>query len=324
MTWFLGADRFPLEHVEDRRAFVDTLEEEDLNVKKNMCVVAGLLCALSISADQDVTVQARTPIELTLLHHVHSGFSRAGAPVWLRVAEDVMVDDRVVVRAGTIAECRLAASRGAQSLGHGGSLTLDPRSVPAVDGSLIPLEGRVQVSGRERSMVGSILSWGIAGFGAKGKSAIVSMGTRLTGQTAPMAVDVPRLGRSSVLPGQTSIRDERSAVFRTNENGAPRFGKRHDQGAFRRRVNQVRPEGTYSSGWQGQAERRMAGVTVVAPSRGVDQRQWLALVSLAITLLHKGKPAYAQPTRGSGTLAARANVLGCLPLPPLNSSEARG
>ncbi len=166
---------------------MDTLEE-DLNVKKTMCVVAGLLCALSISADQDVTVQARTPIELTLLHHVHSGFSRAGAPVWLRVAEDVVVDDRVVVRAGTIAECRLAASRGAQSLGHGGSLTLDPRSVPAVDGSLIPLEGRVQVSGRERSMVGSILSWGIAGFGAKGKSAVVSMGTRLTGHVAAESV----------------------------------------------------------------------------------------------------------------------------------------
>ena len=35
---------------------------------------------------------------------------------------------------------------------------------------------------------------------------------------------------------------------------------------------------TIDPGWQGQAERRVAGAAVVTPSRGVVQRQWLALV----------------------------------------------
>ncbi len=77
---------------------------------------------------------------------------------------------------------------------------------------------------------------------------------------------------------------------------------------------------TYSSGWQGQAEEesgrsRGGGPPPEELSSGVG----LPLLSRMISLLRKGKPAYAQPARDSGIPAERAEDLVCLPLPPLKT-----
>ncbi len=73
-----------------------------------------------------------------------------------------------------------------------------------------------------------------------------------------------------------------------------------------------------NKGKQGQAERRVARPAVVAPSRGVVQRQWLVLVCPADHASAQGQACVRLSRPGiSEVYAARAADLVCLPLPPL-------
>ena len=142
-------------------------------------VLALLLMLLSLGADASdkVTIQMRTAVDLVLMHHVSSGISRPGSKIWFKVAADVEVDGSVVIAKGTIAEGRIAGSNSPGNLGRGGSLALDVRVVTAVDGSKIPLEGFVELTGDDRS-----LFWN--GWHAKGKAAFAERGSRLTADVA--------------------------------------------------------------------------------------------------------------------------------------------
>lgn len=94
-----------------------------------------------------VLVPAGTPVIL----QVDTGFSsqevREGDNVAITVQQPVRVNQITVIRQGVAARAVVASCKPAKSWGGAGELTLDVRSVPAVDGSQIRLRGRSRRQG---------------------------------------------------------------------------------------------------------------------------------------------------------------------------------
>lgn len=92
-----------------------------------------------------------TPVLLSLEHHVTSAYTPVGSDVWLRVAEDVMSGDRIVIRRGTPVRGRLRHAADRAALGTSGSLTLGIDAVAAVDGQPLRVVASETRHGRDRS-----------------------------------------------------------------------------------------------------------------------------------------------------------------------------
>src|SRR5690606_35253807 len=71
---------------------------------------------------------------------VNSAQNRVGEAIPYRVARDVMVDDRLVIPAGTESEARVTKVESAGALGKSGRVELDFGTVTALDGTKIRLQ----------------------------------------------------------------------------------------------------------------------------------------------------------------------------------------
>lgn len=144
-----------------------------------------LLLSVPVLAESK-SLLMRTPVELELVHHVTSKYSPTGTRVWLRVVDDVKVDGEIVVAEGTWAEGVVSDAEKAKSLGRGGSMAFDIRTVVAVDGTYIPLEGTIGSEGRQRSgaTVGMVVGFGLLGLFAKGRYAYAMKGSYYTAYVA--------------------------------------------------------------------------------------------------------------------------------------------
>ncbi len=135
---------------------------------------------------QEAQVLMRTPVELELIHHINSKYSPVGTKVWLRVAEDVIQDGQVVIAEGAWAEGVIQSAEKSKSLGRAGAMSFELRTVAAIDGSSLPLDGTAGASGRQRTgaTVGMIVGFGVLGLFSKGRMAYAIKGTLYTGYIA--------------------------------------------------------------------------------------------------------------------------------------------
>lgn len=118
------------------------------------------LAAWACSAPAADTVQLRsgTPVLLALEHHVTSGYTPVGAVIHLRVAEDVMSGDQVVIRRGTPVRGRMSQAADRAMMGASGSMTIGIDSVPTVDGQQLRVVASETRHGRDRSNTASSLA----------------------------------------------------------------------------------------------------------------------------------------------------------------------
>ncbi|MGQ0429083.1 MAG: hypothetical protein ACT4UQ_04040 [Gammaproteobacteria bacterium] len=114
--------------------------------------------ACSAPAAEAVQLRSGTPVLLSLEHHVTSGYTPVGAMIHLRVAEDVMAGDRVVIRRGTPVRGRMRQAAGHAMMGASGSMTIGIDSVPAVDGQQLRVVASETRHGRDRSSTASSLA----------------------------------------------------------------------------------------------------------------------------------------------------------------------
>ncbi len=122
-----------------------------------------------------------------------SNFVRLGDRVRARVAEDVVIDGRVVIEAGTVVWSEVSKARRAKIAGIRGRLEVEANTVAAVDDSSIRLAGGYDRSGRGRFVTAAVLAKVIAWpfILIKGKQAHLSRGVIFDAQTAaPAEVDV--------------------------------------------------------------------------------------------------------------------------------------
>ena len=122
-----------------------------------------------------------------------SNFVRLGDRVRARVAEDVVIDGRVVIEAGTVVWSEVSKARRAKVAGIRGRLEVEANTVAAVDDTSIRLAGGYDRSGRGRFVTAAVLAKVIAWpfILIKGKQAHLSRGVIFDAQTAaPAEVDV--------------------------------------------------------------------------------------------------------------------------------------
>ncbi|MDE2852123.1 MAG: hypothetical protein OXP74_16100 [Acidobacteriota bacterium] len=122
-----------------------------------------------------------------------SNFVRLGDRVRARVAEDVVIDGRVVIEAGTVVWSEVSKARRAKIAGIRGRLEVDANTVAAVDDTSIRLTGGYDRSGRGRFVTAAVLAKIIAWpfILIKGKQAHLSRGVIFDAQTAnPAEVEV--------------------------------------------------------------------------------------------------------------------------------------
>jgi hypothetical protein len=136
-------------------------------------------------------VGAYTEIPLELMENVTSYLTPTGDAIWFRVSSDVVFEGKVVVAAGTPVRATLRHSAKGEMMGVGGNFDIILPGVQAVDGSLIPLLGRLEATGKERTT---------AALAAGTATALVT--GLATGGVAAIAVFFPRGREAFLLVGE--------------------------------------------------------------------------------------------------------------------------
>jgi hypothetical protein len=155
-----------------------------------MLMSATLFCAQGMA--DPVKLPAGMGVELELQHHVNSSYIPAGAPIYFRVAKDVVINGQVLIRAGTLVTGKMDEAQDRGMVGKSGSMKLGVHTVTAVDGTEIPIDADLSKQGRSRAgaTVAWILFWGPAGLVTHGVNPYLERGTSITGSViSEMSVD---------------------------------------------------------------------------------------------------------------------------------------
>ncbi len=127
-------------------------------------VAAVLLTALPTAGiAESVRIPAGTTVYCVLDESLStkkksSNFVRPGDRVRAKVAEDVVIDGRVVIEAGTVVWSEVSKARRAKIAGIRGRLEVDANTVAAVDDTSIRLTGGYDRSGRGRFVTAAVLA----------------------------------------------------------------------------------------------------------------------------------------------------------------------
>lgn len=99
-----------------------------------------------------VTLPAETLVKVALNKTVDSATAQVGDEIVYRVTEDVMIDGRVVIPAGTTSVARVTEVTAARRLGMDGRVLVDFGYVPSLDGTLVRLRVDERATEKNRSL----------------------------------------------------------------------------------------------------------------------------------------------------------------------------
>lgn len=105
-----------------------------------------------------ITIPAGTPIVLKNTETINSSNITIGSTVSFVVVSDVVVDGKVIVKAGSLADAQISYSKKKNYAGIAGEVVVSDFSVHAVDGTYIPL--RATLSSRGEDKVGMSVGLG--------------------------------------------------------------------------------------------------------------------------------------------------------------------
>lgn len=166
-------------------------------------VAIATLLAPGPTQAEPVKLPAGMSVDLELQHHVNSAYVPAGSPVYFRVQKDVKIDDRVLIRAGTLATGKMEQAQKRGMVGHSGSMFLTVRTVDAVDGTVVAIDADLTKQGRSRvgATVAWSLFWGVPGLITKGVNPYLERGEKIVAQTvADTLIDPDKTAEPQQLP----------------------------------------------------------------------------------------------------------------------------
>ena len=112
----------------------------------------------SVPVEQAVVLKAGTVIPLETMNVIKSNNATVGQTIDLRVTRDVMAEGQTVIPAGSIAKGQITRSEKAKGLGKAGFLSIQIKSVTAVDGQEVYLSGgNVSEEGEEKQTIAIVL-----------------------------------------------------------------------------------------------------------------------------------------------------------------------
>lgn len=137
-----------------------------------------LLCSFTAPGGQVVVLKGGTPISLELLGNVSSA-ANIGDTVDFRVVSDIKADNVVVIPAGSIAKGQISAVKSRGLLGQEGEVTVQIKSVTAIDGTRVALAGASMSAAGDSKLVVSIIVTlcCLFGFLIKGTDGVIASGT---------------------------------------------------------------------------------------------------------------------------------------------------
>lgn len=126
------------------------------------------------------TLPAGSGVLVTIEEKVTSKKAEKDQRIRASVAQDVVLDDAVLIRKGTAVVARVGAVDSASMGGSGGSLKIEVDSTTAVDGQTVPLHYESQAKEgkdtRGLSVTGMFTGWGLL---SKGKNVEIESGTKV-------------------------------------------------------------------------------------------------------------------------------------------------
>lgn len=154
-----------------------------------------------------VRIPARTVLELELMENVCPATHDVGDGVWFRAADDAAVDGRVYLAKGALARGKVLYLEHGKVGGNRGSIDVAIPSVPARDGTLIPLVAHMAWAGegREGAATATAVALGpIFGLMVRGKEAYRLAGERIRVTTREDVWVRPRQEATAESPGPTA------------------------------------------------------------------------------------------------------------------------
>jgi hypothetical protein len=129
----------------------------------------------------EVLVPDGTEITVVTTEEISSKTATEGDPLNFKVAEDVMVNGRIVIAKDTLAKGTVSSAKKSGRLGRGGSLGIRIESTMTVDNQKVKLRSVKGKEGDDKTgtTVALVVLFGPLGFLKKGKNAIIKSGTQI-------------------------------------------------------------------------------------------------------------------------------------------------
>jgi len=112
-------------------------------------LIAFFIVSTSVSA-KEVTVHAGKIIYVENVNTLNPSNLSVGDDVELITISDVVVDDIIIIKAGTPVSGAVTKAQGEGALGKAGQLTISVNSVEALDGTILGLSGTKILAGESK------------------------------------------------------------------------------------------------------------------------------------------------------------------------------
>ena len=112
----------------------------------------------SFANPDQVSVKGGTPVILKLTEEVSSKTKNMNESVSMQVARDVVIDGKVVIKAGTPATGTVSWAEKAGMIGKEGKIQITADSTKSVDGQRVPLRATVTNMGKSETPMSIIMS----------------------------------------------------------------------------------------------------------------------------------------------------------------------
>ena len=162
---------------------------ESIYFKPSIFLMIAAVLSLSFTTveNQTVVLPSGTQILLENIDEIESTIITTGQIVDFRVVYDVKVNQKVVIKAGTIAKGQVIRVQKAGAIGRPGRIDIAVKNVTAVDGQEIYLTGgNFSEQGDDKQTLSIILGVALCIFCLfiKGKDAVIAPGTQVNATVA--------------------------------------------------------------------------------------------------------------------------------------------
>lgn len=122
---------------------------------------------------------------MVTIEEISSKTVTEGDPLSFKVADDVVIDGKIVIASGTLVKGEVSNAKKSGRMGKSGTLSIRILSTNTVDSQKIKLRASKGKEGEDKTgtTVALVVLFGPLGFLKKGKDAKIKEGTRITAYT---------------------------------------------------------------------------------------------------------------------------------------------
>lgn len=146
-------------------------------------LIPAAALAQEIAAPQvtEIIVPDGTEFSVEVMEEISSKTATEGDPLTFKVAEDVVVNGKVIITKDTLAKGVVSNAEKSGRMGKGGKLGIRVESTTTVDGQKIKLRASKGKEGDDKTgtTVALVVLFGPLGFLKKGKNAKLKSGTKV-------------------------------------------------------------------------------------------------------------------------------------------------